>query len=52
MRVGTVRQNITYNSVLRITASFLGINKWEPDIYIGFLPALHLQCTTLEIRNK
>ncbi len=24
---------------------FLGIHKWEPDIYIGFSPALHLQCT-------
>ncbi len=27
------------------TVSFLGIHKWEPDIYTGFLPALHLQCT-------
>jgi hypothetical protein len=25
-----------YNSVLEITVSFLGIRKWEPDIYIGF----------------
>ncbi len=25
--------------------SFLGIHKWEPDIYIGLSPALHLQCT-------
>jgi hypothetical protein len=33
-----------YNSVLEITVSFLGIHKWEPDIYIGFSPALHLQC--------
>jgi hypothetical protein len=33
-----------YNSVLEITVSFLGIYKWEPDIYIGFSPALHLQC--------
>jgi hypothetical protein len=33
-----------YNSVLEITVSFLGIHQWEPDIYIGFLPALHLQC--------
>jgi hypothetical protein len=32
-----------YNSVLEITVSFLGIHKWEPDIYIGFSPALHLQ---------
>jgi hypothetical protein len=27
--------------------SFLGIHRLEPDIYIGFSPALHLQC-----RNK
>ncbi len=33
-----------YNSVLEITVPFLGIRKWEPDIYIGFLLALHLQC--------
>jgi hypothetical protein len=32
-----------YNSVLEITVSFLGIHKWEPDIYIEFSPALHLQ---------
>jgi hypothetical protein len=25
-----------YNSVLEITVSFLGIHKWEPDIYSGF----------------
>jgi hypothetical protein len=29
-----------YNSVLEITVSFLGIHKWEPDIYIGFSTAL------------
>jgi hypothetical protein len=29
---------------LEITVSFLGIHKGEPDIYIGFSPALHLQC--------
>jgi hypothetical protein len=23
----------------------LGTRKWEPDIYFGFSPALHLQCT-------
>jgi hypothetical protein len=23
---------------LEITVSFLGIQKWEPDIYIGFVP--------------
>ncbi len=36
----------TLYSVLEITVSFLGIRKWEPDIYIGFSPALHLQCST------
>jgi hypothetical protein len=29
---------------LEITVSFIGIQKWQPDIYIGFSPALHLQC--------
>ncbi len=33
-----------FNSVLVITVTFLGIDKWEPDIYIGFSPDLHLQC--------
>ncbi len=33
-----------YNSVLELTVLFLGIHKWEPDIYIGFSSALHLQC--------
>jgi hypothetical protein len=34
-----------YNSVL-------GIHKWEPVIYIGFSPALHLQCKAyLHIRT-
>jgi hypothetical protein len=33
-----------YNSVLEITVSFLGIQKWEPGIYFGFSTALHLQC--------
>jgi hypothetical protein len=33
-----------YNSVLEITVLFLVIHKLEPDIYIGFSPALHLQC--------
>jgi hypothetical protein len=32
-----------YNSALERTVSFLGIRKWEPDIYIGFSLALHLQ---------
>ncbi len=42
MSVGIGRQNITYNSVLEITVSFL--DTWEPDTYIGFSPALDLQC--------
>ncbi len=33
-----------YNSVLEITVSFLGIQRWELDIYIGFSPVLHLLC--------
>jgi hypothetical protein len=33
-----------YNSVLEIIVSVLGIPTWEPDIYIGFSSALHLQC--------
>jgi Leucine-rich repeat (LRR) protein len=28
---------------LEITNSFLGIYEWEPDIHIGFSPALYLQ---------
>jgi hypothetical protein len=40
------RETEHYNSVLEIiTVSFLGINKREPDIHVGFSPALHLQCT-------
>jgi hypothetical protein len=31
------------NSVLETPVSFLGIRKWEPDIYTGFSLALHLQ---------
>jgi hypothetical protein len=34
-----------YNSVLEITVLFLGIHNWEPDIYIGFSSAFHLQCS-------
>ena len=30
---------------LEVTVSFLGTHKWEPDIYIGFSSALHLQCS-------
>jgi hypothetical protein len=46
MSVGIGRQNIK-NSVFeikRLHVSFLGIHKWEPDLYIGFSLALHLQC--------
>jgi hypothetical protein len=32
-----------YNSVLEITAYFLGIHKWEPDIYIGFSLVFYFQ---------
>ncbi len=32
-----------YNSVLEITVSFMVIHNCEPNIYIGFSPALHLQ---------
>jgi hypothetical protein len=38
------RETEHYNFVLEITVSFLGIHEWEPGIYIGFSPALHLQC--------
>ena len=34
----------TVFSCSRITVSFLGICKWEPDIYIGFSLDFHLQC--------
>ncbi len=39
-----------FNSVFankKTAHSCLGIHNWEPDIYIGFAPALHLQCTRL-----
>jgi hypothetical protein len=45
MSEGTGRQNIIYNSILKITVSFLGTHKWEPGIYIVFSPALPLQCS-------
>jgi hypothetical protein len=32
--------------------SFLGIHKWEPDIYVGFSPALHLQCDAQRFANN
>ncbi len=40
------------NSVLEITVSFLGIHKWEPDIYFEFSTALHLQCGAQEKHEK
>jgi hypothetical protein len=46
MSVGTGRENIII-LFWKITVSFLGINKWEPDIYMGFSPVLHLQCSRL-----
>ena len=48
MNVGTGRENIIilFWKKRGSTVSFLGIHKWEPDIYIGFLSALHCQCIT------
>jgi hypothetical protein len=40
-----------YNSVLEITISFMGIHKWEADIYIGFSPAHHLHCIPVYDEN-
>jgi hypothetical protein len=40
MSVEELGDRTHYNSVLEITVSFLGIHKWEPDINIGFSPAL------------
>jgi hypothetical protein len=34
-----------YNYVLEIRVSFLGLHKWEPAIFIGYLPVLQLQWT-------
>jgi hypothetical protein len=46
MIVGIGRQNVIILSWRQggCTVSFLRIHKWEADIYIGFTPALHLQC--------
>ncbi len=41
-----------YNCVLEIRVSFLRIHKSEPDIYIGFSPALHLQCAPFSLIYK
>jgi hypothetical protein len=45
MSVGSARQNIIILFWKKggCRVSFLGIHKWEPDIYIGFSPSLHLQ---------
>ncbi len=37
-----------YNSVLERKVSFLVIHQWKLDIYVGFSPALHLQCAAKE----
>jgi hypothetical protein len=36
---------------LERTVLFLGIHKWEPYIYIGFSPALHLQCGIMRLEE-
>jgi hypothetical protein len=41
-----------YNYIREIKVSFLGIYKWESAIYIGFSPALHLQCRQQLVRKK
>jgi hypothetical protein len=47
MNVENGRQNtdILFWKKRGSSVSFLGIHKSEPDIYIGFTPALHLQCS-------
>jgi hypothetical protein len=43
-----------YFSVLEITrlhSFFSGAHKWEPDIYSGFSPALHLQCGLIQSKD-
>jgi hypothetical protein len=47
MNVEIGRQNIIimFLKLRGRAVSFLGIHKSEPDIYIGFSPALHLQRT-------
>jgi len=54
MSVEELGDRTHYNSVLEITVSFLGIHKWEPDINIGFSPALYLQCVpqALDEQNR
>jgi hypothetical protein len=45
MRAGIGRQNIII--LWGFTVSFLGIHKWEPDLHIGFSPALYSICSAL-----
>jgi hypothetical protein len=47
MNVENGRQNtdILFWKKRGCAVSFLGIHKSEPHIYIGFTPALHLQCS-------
>jgi hypothetical protein len=37
--------------MMPLQASFLGMHKWEPDIYIGFSQALYLQCKEIASRR-
>jgi hypothetical protein len=37
---------------LEITVSFLGIHKWDPDIYNGFSPALPLHCGPSRVGHR
>jgi hypothetical protein len=48
MSVGTGRQNI----IILFWKFCLGRHKWETDIYIGFSPAFHLQCSFSSIIGK
>jgi hypothetical protein len=47
MNVEIGKQNfvILFGKYWGHAVSFMGIHKTEPDIYIGFLPSLHMQCT-------
>jgi hypothetical protein len=45
MNVGNLETEY-YNSVLEVTVSFLGIHRWEPDIYIG------ISLTTISINKN
>ncbi len=45
-RAGTLCIRFAPSSSMGQTISFLGIHKSEQHMYIGFSPALHLQCTS------